>query len=174
MAPEVLKLILYLLISPLFLFLFHLIIVRINSFIGLKILPQNLLLLCILILNIPFFYFLLFFLGNQRSIFAYIYGLFIFNAFAFFYFQFFGMSETARRIKLLISIRTSKIKTIKDTLKYYDYQKTLNIRLWRLEQFGQIKKIDKNLYSMNNKTLYYITNLIILFKYILGFEVKKK
>ncbi len=82
------------------------------------------------------------------------------------------MSETARRIKLLMGVRTSKIHTTHDVSKYYDYEESLKIRLLRLEQLGQIKKIDNNRYILKSKIFYYIAYLIVIFRYILGFEKK--
>lgn len=79
------------------------------------------------------------------------------------------MSETARRIKLLIGIKKGAINKKDDILKYYNYNNTLIIRLKRLEELGQIKKINGR-YILKGKLLFYVSYLIVLFRNILGFK----
>jgi hypothetical protein len=99
-----------------------------------------------------------------------LYGFLVINAFAYAYFHFFNMSETARRIKLLVGIRKNRIKYLQDIRQVYRYDQSLIIRLERLEQLSQIRQKTPDQYVLKGRLLYRIANVVFLFRKMLGFE----
>ena len=124
-----LKIIILLMFSPILIFIIHLLINRLILFFKINIPNQRLLIYCIILFQPFLFFILLIQFPISKNIITYLYGFLVFNSFAYFYFHFFNMSETARRIKLLIGIHSNKIRTQEDIIKYYKYEQTLNIRL---------------------------------------------
>jgi len=127
---------LFLLFSPLILMGFHIIFVRLNKkFFKLKISNQNTVIFCELILNIPIIF--IFYLLN-KSFSAVTYAFFVYNSLGYAYFHFFNMSETARRIKILLEIRKNKILKIENLTN--DYQSDFMIKT-RLQRLIELKNI---------------------------------
>jgi len=121
---------LFLLFSPLILMGFHIIFVRLNKkFFKLKISNQNTVIFCELILNIPIIF--IFYLLN-KSFSAVTYAFFVYNSLGYAYFHFFNMSETARRIKILLEIRKNKILEIENLTQDYKSDFMVKTRLQRL------------------------------------------
>ena len=153
---------LFLLFSPLILMVFHIIFVRLNkNILKLKISNQNSMILCELILNIPvifIFYFL------NRSFFAVVYAFLVYNSLGYAYFHFFNMSETARRIKILLEIKKNKALIIENLVQDYQSDFMIKTRLQRLIELNQIKLI-------NGK--YFIKGKILLFAAIMVNCLKK-
>ena len=175
MNIRLLFLIILLLLSPFFLLLMHSLVVRISLTLGKEISRQKMLVACIIFLNFPVLFIALLILGDgYRNIINYLYILMTFNSFAYIYFHFFNMSETSRRIKILVSIKKGKIKSIQDIEKYYDYSKSLSIRLKRLEKMSQIESVDNNSYKLKGKLLYTVSYIIFFFRVLLGFSNIKK
>src|SRR5437899_1403749 len=95
-------------LSPLTLLLFHALMVRVIAQIRPKMSNQAVILLSILLFNVPL-------LGLAWAItgpdpIALLYIVTTVNCFAYFYFHLFNMTETARRIKVLTGIFTSRVK----------------------------------------------------------------
>lgn len=166
----VLKIIILLMFSPILLFVIHLLVNRLILFFKMNISGQRLLIYCIILFQPFLFFILLIQFPISKNIITYLYGFLVFNSFAYFYFHFFNMSETARRIKLLIGIHSDKIHSQKDINKYYKYEQTLDIRFLRLIQLKQIKEVNKNEYRLQSKILYWAAFLIIIFRSILGMK----
>jgi len=93
-----------------------------------------------------------------ESVFHFIFFFLILNCFIYSYFHFYNMSETARRIKILLKIRNGNSLTLKDLRKDYDYINQIKIRLNRLILNGQIKKKNDN-YVLNSNFLYLVAKL---------------
>ena len=175
MGPRLLFLIIFLLLSPFLLLLFHSLVIRVSAFLGNKTSRQKMLLYCIIFLNLPILFIALLILGNgYRNIFEYLYILLTFNFFAYIYFHFFNMSETSRRIKILIGIKKGKIRGLRDIQGYYDYNRSLTIRLERLEKMSQIESLGNNSYRLKGKLLYMVSYIIFFFRILLGFGNIKK
>ncbi len=87
-----------------------------------------------------------------------IYVFFSFNLFSYSYFHFFNMSETARRIKILVSI--AKNEPLNET---YSSAQMLDLRIERLEKMGEINKIGDK-YFLKRKTLFLISKLMNFLK----------
>ena len=84
------------------------------------------------------------------------------------------MSETSRRIKILVGIRKKKIRSVHGIQSYYDFSESLSIRLKRLEKMSQIKSLDNNSYKLKGKLLYVISYIVIFFRALLGFSKIKR
>ncbi len=175
MHIRLLFLIIFLLLSPFFLLLLHSLVIRISLLQGNEISRQKILMYCIISLNLPVLFLSLLILGSgYKNIFDYLYVLLTFNSFAYIYFHFFNMSETSRRIKILVSIKKGKIKNAQGIQKYYDYSKSISTRLKRLEKMSQIESLDNNSYRLKGKLLYTVSCIVFFFRILLGFINKKK
>src|SRR5205085_5433876 len=92
------------------------------------------------------------------------------NCIAYFYFTLFNMSETARRIKVLLGIHSSKVKKLGDLAGYYDTDQALEVRLLRLEKLSQVKRLANGNYVIHSHLLYYVSFLVPFFRRLLGFS----
>ena len=175
MNIRLLFLIIFLLLSPFFLLILHSLVIRISLTRGNEISRQKILLYCTIFLNFPVLFISLIILGDgYKNIFDYIYVLLTFNSFAYIYFHFFNMSETSRRIKILVGIRKGKIKSIQDIQRYYNDSKSLSMRLERLEKMSQIESVNNNSYKLKGKLLYAVSYIVLFFRVLLGFSNTKK
>lgn len=100
----------------------------------------------------------------------FLYAFITYNLISYSYFHFFNMSETARRIKILTGIFNGEITNEDDIEKYYNYEKSLQIRLDRLKQLSQIEEIKPEQFILKGKLLYAVSYLIKLFRKLLAFE----
>ncbi len=82
------------------------------------------------------------------------------------YFHFFNMSETARRVRLLIE--SSKTGTLKknDLPHLYPHRDIVSIRIERLTALGELRLSDDR-YVLGNKALLLPAKLIFALRYIL-------
>ena len=80
------------------------------------------------------------------------------------------MSETARRIKLLVGIRTGRVKTIKDIGIFYNTKGILDNRLKRLEQLSQIYRDASGAYFVKKRLLFNVSLLVNMWRKLLGFD----
>lgn len=136
---------------------------------------QKVLLYCVLFLNPPVLFISLAILdAGYNNILDYIYIFITFNFLAYIYFHFFNMSETSRRIKILIGIRKGKIRNINDIKSYYDYDRSLLIRLKRLEEMSQVRIISSDSYILQGRLLYTVSCIVFFFRIMLGFGNIKK
>lgn len=156
---------LFLLFSPLILMVFHIVFIRLNkNILKLKISNQNSVILCELILNIPvifIFYFL------NRSFFAVVYAFLVYNSLGYAYFHFFNMSETARRIKILLEIKKNKALIIENLVQNYQSDFMIKTRLQRLIELNQIELMNGK-YFIKGKILLFATIMINCLKKILN------
>ena len=78
---------------------------------------------------------------NQDWLWGLVYLLIIFNGLLYIYFHFYNMSETARRIRLLILIHTgSEFINVDNINNNYDVTSMVKLRLQRLQAMGQISQ----------------------------------
>ena len=82
----------------------------------------------------------------------------------------FNMTETARRIKVLLGIHSSKVKKLGDLARYYDTGQALEVRLLRLEKISQIKRLENGTYVLRRRLLYAVSFLIPIFRRLFGFS----
>ncbi|OGH99367.1 MAG: hypothetical protein A2039_05610 [Candidatus Melainabacteria bacterium GWA2_34_9] len=160
---------LLLLFSPLILMVFHIIFVRLNKNIfKFKISNQNTAIFCELILNIPIIFI---FYSLNKSFSAAAYAFLVYNSLGYAYFHFFNMSETARRIKILLEIKKNKILKIENLTQDYKSDFMVKTRLQRLIELNQIKKINEK-YFIKGKILLFATLMIRFLKKTLNLENK--
>lgn len=78
---------------------------------------------------------------NQECVWGLAYILIIFNGLTYMYFHFYNMSETARRIRLLVLIHTnSEVANVDSLNSSYDVTSMVSLRLQRLQAMGQISQ----------------------------------
>ena len=156
-----------LLFSPLILMAFHIIFARLNkNFLKLKISNQNAAIICELILNIPL---LFIFYSLNKSFSAVVYAFLVYNSLGYSYFHFFNMSETARRIKILIEIKKNNFLDIDTLTKDYESSFMVKTRIQRLIELNQIKLINEK-YFLKGKILLFAAIIIMFLKKVLNLE----
>ncbi len=158
----VLMLVLLFVLLPIFLFIFHALSVRLLTFLKISVSNQKLLIYCIVFLNIPVLILSSMILGylDKDILIGNLYALLVFNSIAYSYFHFFNMSETARRIKILINMKKSIIKSKDDISKYYNPDNILRKRLKRMEQLSQVEKTAGGVYVLRGRLLYMVAHLV--------------
>jgi hypothetical protein len=92
------------------------------------------------------------------------YFLITFNAFAYCYFHVFNLSDTARRIRILIMIKTGEITTIEHARYEYSPKIMVENRLNRLIDMKQITVDDAGNYRLSGKFLLTAFCIINLWK----------
>lgn len=153
--------------SPIILMICQILVIKVLKMIGLKYYsPQKMLLLCELLLNIPILISVYFLYTNISSI---VYAFMVYNCLGYSYFHFFNMSETARRIKILLEIKKSNKITIDDLQHIYSSDSIIKNRIERLLESGQIIKND-NKYYQNSFLLVLFANIISFLREVLLFE----
>lgn len=169
------ELMLFLIIVPFILLAVHILAIKLINLLKINISSQKLLAYCIFLLNLPVVLVSTCIIGlnNEGLIAGVVYTLMVYNSIAYCYFQVFNLSDTARRIKLLIGIKTLQIKNLKDINNYYDSGNILAIRLDRLEQLSQVKKDGSGSYILNGRSFYVVAHIIKMFRKILGIKEKK-
>ncbi len=167
MGQMTLLIIALVLASPVLLLVFHILLARLVPFTNIRVSNQKLAFYVAVLLNLPVLTLATFIPGIDLS--GYIYIFITVNALSFFYFQIFNMSETARRIKVLIGIRSGKVGSLNDLDRYYDTSSALDIRLERLEALSQVTKLPDGKYVIKGKFLYLGSYIIPLFRKILGY-----
>lgn len=105
----------------------------------------------------------------EEFIWSSIYGLIVYTALGYSYFHIFNMSETARRIRILYEIYTSKQLKASDIASLYNANDMLNNRLERLLSIKQIKLVEDR-YFLDGKLFYYIARIVAGWGYLLGFS----
>lgn len=149
------------------LFILHVLAVRIIEKLKLNILRQMAVVYITSALNLPLITTV--FLIN-KSISSLIYAFIVFNAFAYFYFLFFNMGETARRVKILIEIKKGNVKNSSNLKEFYKEDVMVKNRLERLLGLNQVKLNPNNKYIMANRILFCGTMFMYSWRKVLGFE----
>jgi hypothetical protein len=155
-----------LLLSPIGLFLFHAVAVRLVKIAS----NQKLVMLCILLFNVPLLAILSWLLWGQLDAATVIYALLVYNAFGYCYFHFFNLSETARRVKIVIGVRNGNVRNLQDLQEHYDYHNTIAVRLQRLVALGEIRGSADGVYRLRRYVLYAISLVITAVRSLLGFK----
>ncbi len=127
--------------------------------------PQMALVKLILLLNIPLLMgvgaiFIFERFSIAEGILMLLYSFMIYNALGYAYFHFFNMSETARRIRILIHIASQGQVTLSELEKKYTPAHMVSNRLARLVQMGQIKKNADDIYLLKSARLLLIAKCI--------------
>jgi hypothetical protein len=132
---------------------------------------QKLALACIVTFNLPLFAALAWLLGEKLDVASVVYALLVYNGAGYFYFHFFNMSETARRVKLVVGIRKGNVRKLQDVQGHYDYHNTLAVRLERLEALGEVARDANGVFRLRRKApLYAAACVIHALRSLLGFR----
>lgn len=79
------------------------------------------------------------------------------------------MSETARRIRILLYLRESGSMTMEELAKLYSSQNMIKIRLERLQKMGMICHDQDGNYQVKNNIAVMIAYLFHVIRKLLGF-----
>ena len=159
--------------TPLLVFILHIVAVRISVRYKFGIANQIIVIICSFIGHMPmaavlWMVYLRHIATPVELIWAVFYSLIVYNALAYSYFHVFNMSETARRIRILYEIYTSKQLKASDIAPLYNANDMLNSRLERLLSMKQIK-LSHDRYLLDRRLLYYAARIVTWWGCILGF-----
>lgn len=166
MERDTLIFIAVLLLSPLGLCLFHALAVRLVKTAS----HQKLVMLCSLLFNLPLLLTLWLLFRERLDAMTILYVLLVYNAFGYCYFHFFNLSETARRVKIVIGIRKGSVRKTRDLEEHYDYHNTIAVRLQRLEALGEIRRNGDGTFRLRRHILYAASLMINAVRSLLGFQ----
>lgn len=153
--------------------IFHILTTRLLAFFKIKYSRMLTIFIFHAIANIPvilFFNFCFSTFSKESFTVSMIFALTVFNCMAFFYVQFFNMSETARRIKLIIAIKNGKITNINEIESDYEPSVMLGKRLTRLIGLRQIKLGANGKFILINSFFLNVSKIFELWKCILGIK----
>ncbi len=150
--------------------LLHMAVVRVIKIFNVNMSNQRSLILTELFLNFPLLVIIYFINKTPVSL---IYGCIVYNSLGYSYFHFFNMSETARRIRILIEIKLKKSVSFKDITENYNCDLMISNRLKRLVELGQVKLRD-NKYILCGGLLLAGAVLIFSMRKLLGFGINEK
>lgn len=160
--------ILILALSPLLLMFFHIIIVRSLKALKINFSSQLSLFACEILLNIPV---LITVYMVNKSVSSLVYSFIVYNCLGYCYFHVFNMSETARRIKVLLEIDKGNSVNITNLNNSYTADLMIKNRLVRLTELKQVRK-DNDKYILANRVLWISSLINHSFRRILGYEKK--
>lgn len=153
-------------LSPVILIAAHILLIKISKLLTINLSGQYSLLMCMFFLNIPF-------LGTvfilYKSLSWTIYSFIVFNCLNYSYFHFFNMSETARRIKILLEIKTKNAISEEELQESYRYEEMIPRRLERLIAMKQVFQKDEK-YYLKGKMLFICAIIIYEWRKILGLD----
>lgn len=163
-----------LILSPLLTFIIHILMIRLA---GRK--PyQFTAMVSVLLGNIPilFICFINIFrikMSILECVTIFAYCLLVYNTLAYVYFHIFNMSETARRIHILIELKKAGILKRHDIIKKYTVEDVIDNRVDRLLELKQLK-IEDNKYKINAYFLLTAAEIYDIWRKILGYGIEKE
>lgn len=111
--------------------------------------------------------------GPIEFVLAFFYSLIVFNALGYSYFHVFNMSETARRVRLLIELAASGPIGKEGLFSIYSEQAMFDVRIVRLKSLGQIKEINGR-YVLGHRFLYIAAQIVNLWARALGMPIYRQ
>lgn len=109
----------------------------------------------------------------QETVLMLVFVFLVFNGFLYAYFHFFNMSETARRIRILLLIRLKGALQPEEMREDYSLVSMVKVRLNRLVETGQIIKRSNGQYYIASFFLLRVAFLIAAWRSLLGFEQRR-
>lgn len=169
--PE-LRLIIILVLTPFCIAFIHAMLSRVQRLFSRAVSRHVVVLTAIALGHIPVFlaawFFSLSVMAESKNIITAIaYSIVVYECLAYSYFHVFNMSETARRIKILLEIYKSKGLKPSGLSVTYNSEEMLSNRLKRLVDMRQVRAADGR-YFLNSKVLYHAAVLISLWGRLLG------
>ena len=105
----------------------------------------------------------------QEAAFGCLYGTLVYGGLAFSYFQFFAMTETARRIRILRELHDKGPLTRNQLAASYGAEQMLTIRLNRMVELGQLEK-EGDRFKVKGRLLLYVARITSAWARVLGFS----
>lgn len=93
----------------------------------------------------------------------------VYNGIGYAYFHVFNMSETARRVRILLFLLTHPGMQVSSIQGEYSPRTMMTTRLERLEKMGQIVRAANGRLHVSNRTLLTAAHLIGIWRAVLGF-----
>lgn len=108
--------------------------------------------------------------GLEQAV-ACLYGLLVYSCLSFTYIQFFNITETARRFRILYELSRNRKMSPNDLQEQYRPAGMLTTRLGRLVEMRQLRK-SGNRYLLDNQFLYSIGRVIMVWTRFLKLPVQ--
>jgi hypothetical protein len=154
-------------VSPFALVFIHIIFVHLAKLFKINISGQLLAILTELLFNIPVLL-IIYSINNSPS--TLIYSFIVYNCLGYSYFHFYNLSETARRIRILIEVKNQKSISKEELMSIYKPDIILSNRLDRLIKLGQIRLKENGKYILSGKILWLSALIIAFLRNIFGFN----
>lgn len=166
------KYLVLLLFSPLLVFAIHAALGRTLMRFGFKVSDQVLVIACAVLGHLPmgaalWYVYFRHALPLSGALTETLYALAVYNALAYGYFHVFNMSDTARRIRILIAVHSSGGLKTNDLAASYGSRDMLKHRLDRLLTTRQVK-LNNGRYFLDRKHIYYIALAVAWCGHLLG------
>lgn len=108
----------------------------------------------------------------QEAVFGWLYGTLVYGGLAFSYFQFFAMTETARRIRILRELYETGPLTREQLAANYGAEQMFEIRLNRMVELGQLEKAEGR-FRVKGRLILYVAKVMSTWARVLGFSKEK-
>lgn len=159
-------------LSPVLVYLIHALLIRLIEEWPLQLTA----IISVLLGNIPvIFICLVYIFGRQinttEKIAAVIYSLVVYNNLAYVYFHIFNMSETARRIHILVDLKKTGSLDREGIFKRYNSEDIVGVRLSRLLSLKQLR-VENNKYKINKHFLLIAAKIYNAWARALGYKGK--
>lgn len=161
-------------LSPVFMALLHGAASRLLKLSGRRVLPQTVCIGSVLAGNVPFltavFYLTM---DGPGRLSAFLYSLIVYNALGYSYFHLFNMSDTARRIRILIDVYTRGGIREDEAAALYDTSRMIDLRIERLLAAGQIRETGGR-YVLSGSILYTAARVLHLWSALSGMALYRE
>lgn len=105
-------------------------------------------------------------LSGAELLTAVLYGVLVYSGFAYSYFHFFNMSETARRIRILCELQAAGPMSEAAFVQKYEPHSQIPIRLERLAAMGQVDRSGER-YVLKSRFLWAVAVVLMSFRKLL-------
>ena len=144
----------------------HIVISQLNKILVIFNTGQEILYYLFFLTNLFFVLIFSLYFYDEYNLSYFFYFFFLINLFYYSYFKFYNMSETARRIRILIMIKTNKFFSVRDFKKNYNSYTQIESRLSRLEKMHQLFNVN-NFYFLKSNVIMHVAKLFVFVKSIL-------
>lgn len=164
---------LFLVCSPILVFIIHIITGRIARHFGWRVATQKLAFICIVFGNLPvgllIWFYVLQYADRASQFWGGVYCILVYNALGHIYFHLFNLTQTGIRTTIMRDVAAQKL-TIYELINRYDPSDS-GERMQRLLEIGVVKQVDDR-YFLQTQWLYYVGIICKAWGNLLGFSEK--
>ena len=176
MTPHTLEILIVLCASPFLILAVHIAVSRLTTVLKPETSRQLICIFSVILGHIPLAALLWFFIfkgsGMHGAASAIIFVIITYNTIGYCYFHLFNMSETGRRIRLLLEVESAGRLEKSKVRSLYDEDDILSVRLERLISMNQIRK-EGSRYILSGRLLYVAARIVAFWGDIVGIPLVK-